>query len=263
MDHIERLEQRAVDAAVHADWETAANLNREILTHDEQNLSASLRLGFAYMQLKKFTQARTFYNKALALQPSNLIAQENLEKIKLLRSQEPTETNKIILNPSLFLEIPGKTKSITLVNLGQRDILAGLVIGQEVRIKPKKRKIEIRTDSDEYIGTLPDDISRRLLVFIEADSEYSAFIKEATLNKVVIFMREDKKGGKMHAHISFTQSIQPEALPEATTDTEDGEAHEEEDEKDHIEAMAETLLERESEEQINIQTSEEEEAEEE
>lgn len=257
MNEIDILEQKAVDAAVNSKWTLAVELNNQILRHDEKNVTAQLRLGFAYMQLKQFIKAKTHYQHALKLQPSNIIAIENLEKLKMLNSKAAKDKKTVVnINPNLFLEIAGRTKSIALVNIGQRGVLASLVVGQEVKIKPKRRKIEIRTAQDEYVGTLPDDISRRLLVFIESESEYEAYIKEATLTRVVVFIKEIKKGARLANHISFTQTIQPE--PNGNEKDDDGEDNDEGDDKDHIEVMAEAL-DKEPEENLGFQTSEEEE----
>jgi len=66
----------------------------------------------------------------------------------------------------------------------------------------------MRTESDEYIGALPDDLSKRLIQFMKAKCIYSAYIKESTLTKVVVFIREEKKGKALSNHVSFPQNSQ-------------------------------------------------------
>lgn len=205
MEDLELLEQKAVDAAVNFQWEEAIKLNKRILRKDRKNLPALLRLGFAFLQLKKLLEAKKIYTKILKIQPVNQIAKENLEKIKILRSYNLRRLKQapINFNPDLFLEIAGQTKTAKLVNLGQKNILALLSIGQEVVLKPKKRKVEIRTKEGDYIGSLPDDLSRRLMLFIRAKSTYSAYIKEASLSHVVVFIKEETKGARVANFVSF------------------------------------------------------------
>ena len=143
------------------------------------------------------------------------------------------------MNPNLFLEIPGKTKSVGLVNLGQKNILAQLSVGQEVVQKIKKRKVEVRTKENEYIGSLPDDLSRRLLVFLKAKSKYGVFIKEASLSRITVFIREDKKGKKVQHYLSFPQNIQSQ-IAEMQSEKENNDEPEEVAAVD-IEKLAETL----------------------
>jgi len=210
MDIIEQLENQAVNAAVNFDWKLAIDINKRLVKLDKKNLAAYLRLGFASLQLQKFNEAIKFYRKALKIQPNNNVAKENLERIKILRLKTPKKNKKsiIYLDPNLFLEITGKTKSVSLVNLGQKNLLALVSVGQEVILKIKKRKVEVRSKYNEYIGSLPDDLSRRLLIFLKAKSKYRVYIKEANLSRITVFICEEKKGKKVQQYLSFPQNIQ-------------------------------------------------------
>jgi tetratricopeptide (TPR) repeat protein len=210
MDEIDMMEQRAVDAAINQQWKEAITLNEKILAKDSKNLAACLRLGFAHLQAKNNKEAKRYYQKAIRIQPKNQVAIENLERLKILGERSGKKGSGVIgsLNPNLFLEIPGKTKSVMLVNPGQKKDLAELVAGQEVELKFKTRKVEARTKSGKYVGCLPDDLSKRLLYFIEAKSKYAAHVKEAGINRVVLFIREEIKGKKVAHYLSFPHNIQ-------------------------------------------------------
>ncbi len=146
----------------------------------------------------------------LKIQTENQIALDHLDRITILVNKDSKKIAKreIKFDPSLFLEVSGKTKSVTLINLGQKNILAQLLVGEEIVIKPKKIKAEIRTKNNEYVGSLADDLSKRIFLFTKAGSEYSCFIKEVSLNRVVVFIREDKKGKKVARYTSFPKNIQ-------------------------------------------------------
>ena len=241
MENIEQLENLSIDAAVKLNWQLAIDINEQILKQDKKNLSAYLRLGFALSQMHKFEDAITNYKKALKLQPSNNIAIENLERLTVLQFRTTKKSKKTSgnLDPNLFLESTGKTKSVALVNVGQKNILAQLTVGQEVELKIKKRKVEIRTLEHEYIGSLPDDLSRRLLIFLKAKSKYKVFIKEASLSKVIVFIKEEAKGKKVQHYLSFPQNIQAK-MGEMNGEKESEDEVEVEGEVD-IEKLAETL----------------------
>jgi len=267
MESIEILEQNAIDAAINFYWEDAINLNLKILKKNKKNLSAILRLAFAYLQLAKLFQAKKYYQKALKLQPTNTVVKNNLEKIKVLQTRgvKKNKKNNIIFNLDLFLEIPGKTKSVTLVNIGQKNILAQLSVGQEVLLKPKKRRVEIRTKDDEYIGRLPDDLSKRLMFFIKAKSVYFVYIKETSLNHVVIFIKEESKGKKIAHHLSFPVNSQA-GVKNMESDSEDSVTNQEDPEEDlttelDVEKLAENLT-NEDRELVNYEAEEDTETEE-
>ncbi|QQG44140.1 MAG: tetratricopeptide repeat protein [Candidatus Roizmanbacteria bacterium] len=236
MNDLDILEQQAVDAAVTSNWKVAISLNKKILEADHDNLSACLRLGFANLQVKNIKEAKKYYNKALKIQPRNQVGIENLERIQILSEKGLKKAAAANLDPNLFLEVPGKTRTVTLVNLGQKKDLAELVVGQEIALKSKTRKVEARTVSGEYIGCLPDDLSKRLIFFLKAKSKYSAYIKESNLNKVIIFIKEILKGKKVLNYSSFPQNIQTnlgQITEEKTADQEE-ESSSEEDEWDVI-----------------------------
>lgn len=224
------LQEKAINAALKGDFKKAIQLNLIMIKNNPQDLDACLRLGFAYLQMSDFKKARVYYQKALKIQKTNLIAQTNLEKINILEKRGKTRQDKITIlsfDPNLFLNVAGKTKVVTLINLGNINILAKLKIGQRIYLKIKKRRVEIRNENNEYIGALPDDISKRLIFFIEAKSIYRAYIKEALKNQVDVFLKEEKKGKKVATYASFPRNIQEDLKVMGSAD----DNNEEEDEK--------------------------------
>ncbi len=266
MESIEHLENQAIDAAIKSDWETAIRLNNAIIKLDKHNSQAILRLAFAYLQTAQYELSKKFYHKALRQQPKLAVARQNLDRIEVLeQGKSKPQSPKQAFDPDLFIETIGKTKSAVLCNLGQKQILANLYIGEEVMLKIKKRRVEIRAkNSEEYIGALPDDLSKRLILFIKAKSTYSAYVKEATLDRVVIFIREEKKGKSVHHHLSFPTNIQKNmdqlvnvngehATPPKSEDSEDEASDQMDDMSDWEKLVAEATEEKE--ELLDIQTA--------
>ena len=209
---IQNLHNQAVDAALDHNWQKAIDLHKRILELSPNSVDAFLGLGFAYMQLGNLSEAKNFYKKALDIDPINIIARNNLDKLLILSkkggSHVATDKRDYVMNPEIFMNIKGKTRTIVMLNLGQAEVVAALKIGERVFLKSKKRRLEVRNKKEEYIGCLPDDISKRLLFFLDASSEYEVVIKEATRNNVEIFVREIKKGAKVKNFISFPDNIQ-------------------------------------------------------
>lgn len=237
----EALQREAIDAALAGQWKTAISINGQIIELNAESLDAHLRLGFAYLQMGNLKKSKSVYLRALKLQPANQIAQNNLEKIKILKKQDGLTKkgkqhekksgepdNDIALNPELFINVRGKTKVVTLKNVGQAHVLARLKIGQQVYLKTKKRRVEIRTEDGEYIGALPDDISKRLIFFLNAESEYSVYVKEASKNSVDVFLREEKLGGRVKRYTSFPDNMQDDLKKMAQAEESDAEGFVEE-----------------------------------
>jgi tetratricopeptide (TPR) repeat protein len=207
MKNIFQLEKQAIDNAVNGQWNEAIDFNEDIIKLDKKNVETYLRLGFAYLQTNKIKKAKKCYLKALKLQPNNNLIKKNLEKIKILESKKLTHLTTTPLDPFLFIDIPGKTKIVNLVNCGQKSVLAKLTAGQLVLLISKKRRLEIRTEDKEYIGCLPDDLSKRLAIFIKNGGLFSVYVKEASLKNIVVLLKEEKKGNRMSKFIAFPTNL--------------------------------------------------------
>lgn len=244
MNELEILEQQAIDAAINLDWKAAIDINKKIVKKDKHNFSAFLRLGFAYVQTHKLNLAKKAYKKVLKMQPNNQLAQENLDRIKILakKSNKKTVKKEVRFDPTLFLEVTGKTKSIHLVKLGQKNLLAHLVVGQEVILKAKKRRIEVRSKTNDYIGTLPDDLSKTLFLFMKAGGEYLCYIKEASLNRVVVFIKEHLKAKKFAKYASFPKTAAKTMMKIGMDEDLDNLPEEPEEMSNDLEHMAENLV---------------------
>jgi len=76
-------------------------------------------------------------------------------------------------------------------------------------LKTKKRLISILSTDQEYLGSLPDDLSARLLKLIKAGYTYEALIRRVKTNQVHIFIKEKSRGKRANSTPSF--STQPTA----------------------------------------------------
>ena len=239
----DQLEQRSIDAAVNGEWATAIRLNKEIISESPEDLTAHMRLGFAYLQSNKLRLSKKEFQIVLKLQPKNNIAEEHLEKVNILSSKKKIRHESTAqYDPDVFIEIPGKTRIVHLVNIGKKEDLAGTSIGEKMLLKEKRRKLEVRTQHDEFIGNLPDDISKRLSYFIKNDSDYSTHIKEISLTDVVIFIREIVKGKKVNQYPSFPSNphVMLSDIQHIDADTADGSDDDEDVDENEIDLTDET-----------------------
>lgn len=260
---LELLKEKAIDAAIKSQWDKAIEFNKKILASKPDDIEALLRLGFALLQKGEIKEAKKYYQKATKIQPGNQIAHNYLERIKILEGKRGLKNKNeqlAFLNPNLFLDLPGKTKSVSLVNLGQIKTLAKLKIGQKLILKIKKRRVELRTEENEYVGALPDDISKRLIVFIKEKSEYSCFVKEVSKKNIEVFIREEKKGKKVSRYLSFPKNLNQDLknIEEGQEENNEEEADEEEDVFD-LEKLAEEIEEKEFYDHPSLEDSDEEE----
>ena len=197
--------QEAIGAALSGDWQTAAKINEELLKEIPSDIDALSRLAFAYIQLRKFDRAKTLYRKILSLDQYNSIAQKNLDKLQSLpaKYKETRIAQAKTVTPNLFIEEPGKTRSVILKNVAPISVLSKLHICDTVELIPKRHSIEVRDNDKTYVGALPDDITFRLLRFIKAGNQYHVCIKNIAKNSVTVFIRELKRGKRFAMQPTF------------------------------------------------------------
>lgn len=79
------IQDKAIKAALRGDWETAVEINLEILSTSPQNIQALNRLGRAYTELGQKEAASDAYKQVLKIDKYDSIASKNL---KLLPHQK-------------------------------------------------------------------------------------------------------------------------------------------------------------------------------
>lgn len=199
------LKNQAIQTALSGDWQNAIVLNKNLIKEDPNDIDALNRLALAYLIVGKTKDAKSMYQKVIKIDPLNPIAQRSLNKLKDKKASSPTPTSYKINNQ--FLEQPGKTKVIELINIAQPQIIERLRTGQLLELSVKRFKIFV-LDNKQYIGVLPDDIGKRLIKFIKANGIYEAFVKSASPHKVAVFIREVKKATRFKDQPSFISTIE-------------------------------------------------------
>lgn len=195
------LKNQAIQIALTGDWEHAILLNEELLRDDPKDIDTLNRLAFAYTALGKLKEAKDTYQKVLDIDSANPIAQKNLKKLTNISATQINIPKSISTN--MFLEESGKTKIVTLVNTAPAQVLRTLQVGQTVHLCIKRLKIFVQDEHKTFIGMLPDDLSNRLIKFMEGGNEYEAYIKAAEGLSVVIFLKESKRAAKFKNQPTF------------------------------------------------------------
>ncbi len=199
------LAQAAIEKALAQDWQEAAVINSTIIKTDPTNIDALNRLAFACFQLGDTPRAKRYYQKVLKLDAYNPIALKNLKK--LVGTKHKNMGRVGIMSPLMFLEEPGKTKIIALVNLAPQRLLATLSAGEEVFLKIKRHCVEIRNHNDMYLGALPDDLSFKLIKLLNGGNTYNTVVKSIGKNQLMVFLREISRGRRFEKQPSFVSSI--------------------------------------------------------
>lgn len=202
------LIQQAIQATLKGNWEEAITLNMQLLEENPKDLDTLNRLGFALTAAGKPTEAKLVFEKVLEIDNANPIAQKNLKKL----ADSGIKKNGLQVyqvNHDMFLEEVGKTKMVTLVNPAPPKTLRTLQVGQPLNLAIKRNKIFLLDDSNEFIGMLPDNMSRRIIKFMKGGNKYSAYVRGVEERNVITFLKEVKRAKRYENQSSFGLSDLP------------------------------------------------------
>lgn len=206
------LAQKAISRALAGNWKEAIELNKKILKSIPDDTDTLNRLAKAYFELGCIKKAKEFSQKVLKIDPLNTIAIKSMDRWKSLRSVKELPARPSPVTD--FIEEAGKTKLVSLLNIGDAKVLGGLDAGDEVQIFSHAHRVCITTIDKKYIGRLPDDLSARLRLLMKNGNTYQVFIKSLCPKSVKVFIKELQRSKKSTKIPSFPLEFFGESAPE-------------------------------------------------
>lgn len=196
------LKTQAIQTALQGNWQAAVTLNQMVLEEDPHDIDALNRLAFAKASLGETTEAKIIYEKVLAIDEQNPIAVKNLQRLAG-SSLKPHVNGSFSQVNNVFIEEPGKTKVIELINTADKKIIGSLNNGEHLTLSVKRMKIFVLDAQKQYIGMLPHDLGNRLINFIDGGNHYEAYVKTVQNNTVIILIKEVKRANRFKNQPSF------------------------------------------------------------
>ena len=226
---------QAIQTALSGDWKKAVVLNKELLDETPTDIDTLNRLGHAYSELGKVKEAKSTYQKVLRLDTKNPIALRNFKRLSSSKNLK-TDRHPLHILSTMFLEESGKTKVVELVNVAEPKLISQLSPGQAVHLRIKRMKVFVLDENNQYIGMLPDNLGKRLLLLMNGGNTYEAYIKSIQDHNVSVFMREIKRANKFRNQPTFTllekTKSKIDKLPRNEDKQKPKEEHQEEDEEE-------------------------------
>jgi tetratricopeptide (TPR) repeat protein len=200
-----QLVEQAIAAATEADWELAVELNKRILELGPDS-EAENRIARAYWEMGELAKAREHYQSALALDPTNRIAERNINRLRMLMAEAGKKTvpaQKGSKAPvSIFVEETGKTGFAHLVDLADPKQLAQVNPGDAVELSPDGPRLEAKSNGT-HIGYVEPRVAARLLKLIAEGNKYAAGVTSIGERDVRIIVRETYQDPANYGKVSF------------------------------------------------------------
>lgn len=202
------IKSLAIQKAFQGDWTEAILLNKQLLKNNPNDIETLNRLALAFTVIGKIKEAKSAYQKVLALDDQNPIALKNVKRLTSFNKtggKQKKEITPLLTEDvsEMFLEENGKTKVIELVNVAEPKVISHLMTGESVILHIKRLKIFVLDIHKKYIGMLPDDIGKRLIKFIKGGNIYKTCVKAVKNHRVTIFIKEVKRTSRFKNQPSF------------------------------------------------------------
>ncbi len=196
--------KQAITLAMQGRWREAVVANQEIIASFPGDFDAYNRLGRAYIELGDYALAKEAYERAIELDPYNIIAQKNLQRLSYLgEARAGSEADSDQVEPQHFIEETGKTGVVELLYLAPREILAKMVAGDRVYLRIDGPSLTVENGRGEYLGQVEPRHSQRLIKLMAGGNRYSAAIVSSAEDRVVVIIREVYQDPSQTGQLSF------------------------------------------------------------
>ena len=200
-----QLADQAIAQSTAAHWSEAAATNRRILDLGP-DAEAENRLAKSLWELGELGEARVHYQTALALDPTNRIAERNIDRLKMLmvaagdKTVPAMEGSKAPI--SIFVEETGKTGFAFLTDLPDPRQLAQVNPGDAVELMPEGNRL-IAFSNGMRIGVVEPRVAARLLKLMADGNKYAAGVTSLGDKDVRIIIREIFQDPSNYGKVSF------------------------------------------------------------
>jgi tetratricopeptide (TPR) repeat protein len=200
-----QLAEQAIAQATAAEWADAAETNRRIL-ESGPDVEAENRLAKALWELGELAEAREHYQTALALDPTNRIAERNIDRLRTLLVDAGERTVPAMAGSKapvgIFVEETGKTGFAYLTDLPDARKLAQVNPGDLVELHPEGNRL-IAVSNGMRIGVVEPRVAARLLKLLAEGNKYAAGVTSLGDKDVRLIIRETFQDPRNYGKVSF------------------------------------------------------------
>jgi tetratricopeptide (TPR) repeat protein len=209
-----QLVEDAQVAALSGSWHDAVTINQQIIERSPRDAEAQNRLGHAYLELSQYSSALEAYTAALKIDPANMIARRNLQRLELLHNKgavvdsvQDAAAGLGIPKTSVFIEEVGKTWVDELVNPILREDLADISSGEQLQLLIEESRLIVTRSNGERLGEVEAKTAERVLDLMSRGNRYEVYALGVTPRSLRVILREVFRDPSVGRTVSFPRQI--------------------------------------------------------
>jgi hypothetical protein len=180
----------AIALAMQSRWEEAVAVNQGIIEVFPDDADAFNRLGKALTQLGRYAEASEAYSRALEIEPNNVIARKNVDRLAHLKGVDTRPKDGRQVSSHLFIEETGKADVTDLYQLAPREVLAKMAAGDPVHLEAKGQGLTVESVDGEYIGEVEPKLGLRLVKLMEGGNKYAGAVASISEDRCKVMIKE-------------------------------------------------------------------------
>lgn len=182
--------REAIALTLEGDWERATEINQDILHLYPDDVEALNRLGKAFLELGRYSEAKSAFETAAQFAPYNTISKKNLERLAHLQETMPRPSQARVVTPRLFIEESGKSAITVLQEPGPRQALAKVASGDSIKLECRDRSLVVFAGQGEYLGQVESKLGVRLMRLMKGGNRYDAAIISVHRQEISVIIWE-------------------------------------------------------------------------
>ncbi len=209
-----QLVEDARRASLEGRWTETIELNQLIVERFPRDVEAHNRIGRALMEHQRYAEATDSYTAALRVDPANMIARRNLQRLDLLRRRTEAERGKaaegpttVIPRPTVFIEEVGKTWVDELVNPVSLEQLVVVPSGQRLDLQVDGRRLYVIDGEGRRLGEIEAKTAERVIELMSGGNRYEVYALGISAQSLRIILREVYRDPSLGTRVSFPRHI--------------------------------------------------------
>ena len=197
-------------AAMEGRWEDALSINQQLIERTPRDSAAFNRVGKAHIELGHLQQAVEAYTSSLKIDPPNMIARQNLQRLEQLRIHEidiGPRSRQMAPRTSVFIQEVGKTWVDELIHPAPAEVMAEVWSGDALELEVAGDRLIVKRSDGVHLGEIEQRTAVRVIELISGGNTYEVYALGASSAGMRIILRETYRHPSQADRVSFPRQI--------------------------------------------------------